>query len=106
MVHSGSPVNCRHLDDVRSFKAAASPFVWLLQRGRLRLGDFQQHPHGVEFMVRGFDLGQLDQSDSQGPDIGLVVVRSVLHRLTHHHLRGHPEEKHHTGQRVLPPQTF
>lgn len=84
--------NVEQLVDFRFISNVSSPFVWLLQSGRLRLGDLQQHPHGVELVVRRFDLGELDQSDSQGPDIGLVVIRSVLHGLTHHHLRGHPGE--------------
>lgn len=39
----------------------------------------------------GLDLGHLNQSDAQGPDVGFVVIWGVLHGLTHHHLGGHPE---------------
>lgn len=74
------------------FFFASSPFVWLLQGGRFWLGDLQQHPHGVELMVRGFNLGELDQSDSQRPDISLVVIWSIFHCLTHYHFWGHPEK--------------
>lgn len=61
------------------------------QCGRVGLGDLEQHPHGVELVVRGLDLGHLNQRDAQRPDVGLVVVWGVLHGLTHHHLGGHPE---------------
>lgn len=88
----------------------SSPFVWLLQGGRLWLGNLQQHPHGVELMMRRFNLGKLDQSDSQRPDISFVVIRSILHGLAHDHLWGHPEKTkwniyreslHNEGQWIL-----
>ena len=41
--------------------------------------------------MRGLDLGHLNQRDAQRPDVGLVVVRGVLHGLAHHHFGGHPE---------------
>lgn len=77
------------------------PFRRCEQRGRVRLGDLEQDPHGVELVVRGLDLGHLDQSDAQGPDVGFVVIRGVLHGLTHHHFRGHPEPT--KGQQRLRP---
>lgn len=61
------------------------------QSGGIRLGNLEQDPHWVELMVWGLNLGHLNQSDAQGPDVGFVVIRGVLHGLTHHHLRGHPE---------------
>lgn len=58
--------------------------------GRLRLGYFQQHSHGIHLVVRGLDLCQLNQGHPQGPDVGLVVVRSVFGGFAHDHFRGHP----------------
>lgn len=91
-------VSCQHLIPVPPIilvqsSQRVSPFVRLLQSGWIRFGNLQQHPHGIELVVRWFDLGELDQSDSQGPDISFVVIRSIFHGFTHHHLRGHPEHK-------------
>lgn len=69
----------------------SSPLGGREQRGRVRLGNLEQHPHGVELVVRRLDLRHLDQRDAQGPDVSLVVIGGVLHGLTEHHLRGHPE---------------
>lgn len=71
--------------------ACVSPARRFHKRGGFGLGDLQEHPHGVELVVGGLDLGHLDQGDAQGPDVGLEVVRPVLGGLTHHHLGGHPE---------------
>lgn len=67
-----------------------SPFGRAAECGRVRLGDLQQDSHGVELMMGRLNLGHFDQRNSQGPDVCFVVVRSVLHGLAHHHLRGHP----------------
>lgn len=80
------------------YSNASLPFPWLFQGGRFGLGNLQQHPHGVELVVWWFDLGELDQSDSQRPDVSLVIVRRVLHGLTHYHLWSHPEKD--TKQKV------
>lgn len=65
---------------------------------RLRLGYFQQHPHGIHLMVGRLDLRQLDQGYPQGPDVCFVIVRTVLRSFTHHHLWGHPKTKHEWDQ--------
>ena len=70
------------------------PLGRLFQGGWVGLGDLEQDPHGVELVVGGLDLGHLDQGDPQGPNVCLVVVRSILHGLTHHHLWGHPGHTH------------
>lgn len=67
-----------------------SPFGRAAERGRVGLGNLQQDSHGVELMMGRLDLGHFDQRNAQGPDVCFVVIRRVLHRLAHHHLRGHP----------------
>lgn len=44
-------------------------------------------------MIGGFDLSQLDEGDSERPDVSLVVVWTVLRRLAHDHFRSHPGGK-------------
>lgn len=68
----------------------SSPSGRMHEGGRLRLGYFQQHSHGIHLVVRGLDLCQLYQGHPQGPDISLVVVRSVFGGFAHDHFRGHP----------------
>lgn len=58
--------------------------------GRLGLGYFQQHSHGIHLVVGWLNLRQLYQGNPEGPDVGLVVVWTVLRSFTHYHLWGHP----------------
>lgn len=41
-------------------------------------------------MVGWFNLCQLDEGYPEGPDVCLVVIRTVFGRFAHHHLWGHP----------------
>lgn len=45
-------------------------------------------------MVWRLNLCHLDQGDPEGPDVSLVVVRTVLGCLAHHHLWSHPGVRH------------
>lgn len=45
------------------------------RRGR-RLGDEEEHPHGVHFRIGRFPLGQLDGRDAQRPNVRLVGVQN------------------------------
>lgn len=60
--------------------------------GRLGLGYFQQHSHGIHLVVGWLNLRQLYQGYPERPDVGLVVVRTILGSFTHDHLWGHPAE--------------
>lgn len=61
--------------------------------GSIWLGYFQKDSHGVHLMIGRLNLRELNQSDSEGPDISLVVIRTVLGRFTHHHFWSHPWRK-------------
>lgn len=58
--------------------------------GRLGLGYFQQHSHGIHLVVGWLNLCQLYQGNPKGPDVSLVVIGTVFGRFAHHHLWGHP----------------
>lgn len=60
--------------------------------GRFGLGYFQQHSHGIHLVVRGLNLCQLYQGHPEGPDVGLVVIRTVFGSFAHDHFRCHPAE--------------
>lgn len=60
------------------------------ESGRLGLGYFQQHSHGIHLVVGWLNLSQLYQGHPEGPDIGLVVIWTVLGCFAHYNLWGHP----------------
>ena len=66
------------------------PLVGIGQGGRVRLGDFEQHTHGVHVVVGRAHLGQLDERNAQRPDVRLVVVGAVTDILAQHNLGRHP----------------
>ena len=67
------------------------------ERRWLRLGYFQQHSHGIHLVVWWLNLRQLYQGDSEGPDVGLVVVWTVFGSFAHYHFWGHPTESEVSG---------
>lgn len=67
-----------------------SPARGMHECGRLGLGYFQQHSHGIHLVVGWLNLRQLYQGYSEGPDVSLVVVWTVLGCFAHYHLWGHP----------------
>lgn len=69
---------------------AISPARGMHERGRLGLGYFQQHSHGIHLVVGWLDLRQLYQGYPEGPDVSLIVVWTVLGCFAHYHLWGHP----------------
>lgn len=68
--------------------------TWRLHQGRrISLCYFQQDSHGVHLVIGRLNLCQLNQGDPKRPDVSLVVIRTVLGRLAHHHLWSHPGRK-------------
>lgn len=77
--------------------ATISPARGMHERGRLGLGYFQQHSHGIHLVIWWLNLRQLYQGYPKGPDVGLVVVRTVFGSFAHDHLWGHPAESEVSG---------
>lgn len=45
--------------------------------GALGFGDEKENAHGMVFGERGFAFGHFDGGDTEGPDVGLVVVTGL-----------------------------